>query len=74
MPRKYQKKTSQEIADVPFEPLLTQEQLSEILGFSVEWIKVQRRIGLPFYKISHFVRFRLSEVNRWLMERKAHAG
>lgn len=55
---------------------LTKRQLAEQLGFSESWIdKQMRAAGLPHRKIgdgrSAPVRFKLSEVEAWMMRRSA---
>lgn len=55
-----------------FEPMLTYEQVSKLLGVSVIFLKkAKRSMGLPHYKIGAAVRFRLSEVEGWLQQRHA---
>lgn len=51
------------------EPWLTKQQLAERLHVSVRWIDLRRTEGLPCSKWAGVVRFRLSEVERWLEER-----
>lgn len=53
------------------EPLLTCEQLSQIIGITEPMLgKLRREAGFPHYKIGSMVRFRLSEVEEWLKQRK----
>ena len=53
------------------EPLLNARQLGELLGFSagtiVDWTEAGK---LPAFKIGGRLRFRLSEVEAWLEERR----
>jgi excisionase family DNA binding protein len=48
------------------ESWLTKPQLAERLNVSVRWIDKQRTEGMPCHKWGGVVRFRLSEVERWL--------
>lgn len=53
------------------EKLLTIEELSLQVGFGKTFInKARNQFGLPFYKIGGAVRFKMSDVNNWLEERK----
>ena len=54
------------------EPVITRVELSELLSISVETIdRMVKNEGLPFYRIgARGVRFRISEVERWLKERR----
>lgn len=53
------------------ERMVGREQLSEILGMSLETIdRLKKNSGLPYYKIGRFTKFRISEVERWLKERR----
>jgi predicted DNA-binding transcriptional regulator AlpA len=58
------------------EHLLTKQQLAEQIGYSESWINQQmRKAGLPHLKSGSArqagVRFRLSEVEAWMMRRSA---
>jgi excisionase family DNA binding protein len=53
------------------ESWLTKLQLAKRLNVSVRWIDLQRNEGMPCHKWGGIVRFRLSEVERWLEERRA---
>jgi hypothetical protein len=50
------------------EPWLTKEQLAERLNVSPRWIDYRRCEGMPCEKWGGIVRFRLSDVERWLKE------
>jgi hypothetical protein len=52
---------------------LTKEQLAKRLDVSVRWIDYRRVEGLPCHKWGGVVRFRLSEVEAWLSERRIAA-
>lgn len=55
------------------ELLLTYAKLSAVTGLSVAFLKkAKMKYGLPHYKVGSLVRFRLSEVERWLNERKTN--
>lgn len=56
------------------EPWITTEDLMEILGVSKDTIeRLRSEQGLPYYKVGARVRFRVSEVERWMKERR-HNG
>jgi excisionase family DNA binding protein len=46
-------------------------ELAEHLGLRKSWVykQVQAR-AIPFYKLGHYVVFRLSEVEEWLSSRR----
>jgi len=56
------------------EPLLTARQVAELLGFApgtiVDWYEAGK---LPGFKLGGRLRFRPSEVEAWLEERRANA-
>lgn len=53
------------------EPLLTAENVENLFNLSKDSLaKARTELGLPFYKIGKLVRFRASEVEAWLKERK----
>jgi predicted DNA-binding transcriptional regulator AlpA len=53
-----------------FESLIDTEKLVELTGMGKTFIDSARvNLGLPHYKLGRSVRYRLSEVNRWLKER-----
>ncbi len=56
-----------------FEDLIDTKALAAKLSLSRDFIDdaVKSR-GLPVYKLGNLKRFRLSEVERWLKERKAN--
>ncbi len=53
------------------ETWLTKPQLAERLSVSERWIDYRRCEGMPSHKWGGIVRFRLSEVERWLDRRTA---
>jgi len=57
------------------EPLLTKTELADHLRYSERWIEMQMRDrGMPYMKgdgRGARVRFRLSEVEAWMMRRSA---
>jgi excisionase family DNA binding protein len=56
-----------------FEYLVDTAFLGERLGVSKAYLEDARKnLGLPFYKIGKNIRFRLSEVEKWLKERKVN--
>lgn len=52
------------------EAWLTKPQLADRLNVSVRWIDLRRKEGMPSHTWAGVVRFRLSEVERWLEERR----
>jgi hypothetical protein len=54
---------------------LTKEQLASEIGYSTRWIEMQMCKGLPYLKPGEGrgarVRFRLSEVEAWMMRQSA---
>jgi excisionase family DNA binding protein len=56
----------------PRERLVSAEAVAELLGVQPAWVLEQARAGgLPSYKLGHYRRFRLSEVEAWLQARAA---
>jgi len=57
------------------EEWLSKAQLAEKLGYTTRWIEMQMRRGMPYAKPGEGrgarVRFRLSEVEAWMMRRSA---
>jgi excisionase family DNA binding protein len=50
--------------------LLAAAELAEIFGVPESWVREQARLGnLPSFKLGHYVRFRIEEVERYLAER-----
>jgi predicted DNA-binding transcriptional regulator AlpA len=74
MPKQAQKTQSPSPSNLKsgnFEALLTKEQLRDITGLDIQMIDKCRKVwGMPSYKIGELVRFRLSEVNEWLSQRR----
>lgn len=53
------------------EPVVSRTELAKLLGISTETIdRLARTSGLPFYKLGNSVKFRVSEVERWMKERR----
>lgn len=53
------------------EPLLSIEEIQELTGLSRPSIdRAKKDGGLPWYKIGSRVKFRQSEVEKWITERK----
>ena len=48
------------------EPWLTRKQLAAHLGFSVRWVDLRVRDGMPSLKMRGERRFKASAVERWL--------
>lgn len=54
------------------EKLLSTRELAEATGLTMPFIeKARRRLDLPFYKLGGIVRFKLSEFEVWLKQRKS---
>ena len=50
--------------------LLDAPELAKRLGVPESWVREQARLGnLPSFKLGHYVRFKLEEVERYLAER-----
>jgi len=55
--------------------LLTAPQLAELFGVPESWVREQARLGiLPSFKLGHYVRFRIEEVERFLTQRASQAA
>lgn len=55
-----------------FEAAVDTKKLAELLGMSEGFIdKARKHKGLPYYKVGGVCRYRLSEVEAWLQQRKA---
>lgn len=53
------------------EKLLTKDELSQASGLTVAFIeRAMENKGFPFYKLGRNVRFRISEVEKWIAQRK----
>jgi hypothetical protein len=50
------------------EPWLSKQQLAGHLGFSVRWIELRVRDGMPCERFRGRLRFRVSDVETWLKE------
>lgn len=57
------------------EQLVPIREVAQVLGLSVSWVeKAIRKHGLPSYKIGGTRKFRLSEVEAWLLEHREAAS
>jgi len=55
--------------------LLDARTLARLFGVPESWVREQARLGnLPSFKLGHYVRFRLEEVERYLAERANQAA
>ncbi len=55
------------------EKMIDKKTLAKEVGMSLRYIdKAMRENDLPYYKLGASVRFRYSEVEKWLRERKAN--
>jgi predicted DNA-binding transcriptional regulator AlpA len=55
--------------------LLGARELAEIFGVPESWVREQARLrNLPSFKLGHYVRFRIKEVERFLTERASQAA
>jgi hypothetical protein len=50
------------------EPWLDKKGLAEHLGCCERWIEYRMREGMPAWKIAGRIKFRVSEVEAWLIE------
>jgi predicted DNA-binding transcriptional regulator AlpA len=46
---------------------LTKRQIAEHFGFTTRWVELRMREGLPSIRLGNRRRFRLSEVEAWLV-------
>jgi hypothetical protein len=53
---------------VRLEPWLAKAQLAEYLACSERWIEVRMTEGMPHARIAGRIKFRASDVERWLEE------
>lgn len=49
----------------------TKQEVARHYGYSVRWVEMRVRDGLPFRRIGGRMRFQLSSVDRWLAQREA---
>ena len=57
------------------EPFVSVDQLARLLGVPTSWVYERTARGdIPHYRIGRYVRFRVSEVERWLAESPGPAG
>ena len=55
--------------------LLGAAELAKLLGVPESWVREQARLGnLPSFKLGHYVRFRVEEVERFLAQRASQAA
>jgi excisionase family DNA binding protein len=55
--------------------LLSAPELAKLFGVPESWVREQARLGnLPSFKLGHYVRFRLREVERFLTSRASQAA
>jgi len=55
--------------------LLAARELAELFGVPESWVREQARLGnLPSFKLGHYVRFRIEEVERFLTNRAGQAA
>jgi len=53
------------------EPWCTKQELAEHLGFSVRWVELRIREGMPARRMGRRLRFQVSAVETWLDEQQA---
>ena len=55
--------------------LLGARELAELFGVPESWVREQARLrNLPSFKLGHYVRFRIEEVERFLTSRASQAA
>jgi hypothetical protein len=55
--------------------LLSAPQLAELWNIPETWVREQARLGkLPCFRLGHYMRFRIEEVERFLTERASQAA
>ena len=53
------------------EPLLTADQVAELLAVDASWVREQaRRETIPHLRLGRYVRFRRASIEEWLAERE----
>lgn len=59
------------IKEIQTEKLINIHELSDLIGFKSTFInKAMVQFCLPYYKIGGAVRFKMSEINNWIEQRK----
>lgn len=53
-----------------WEPWVTKQQLANHLAYSTRWVEKQIVAGMPYAHVGSRKRFRISECERWLAERR----
>jgi hypothetical protein len=53
------------------EPWCTKQELAEHLGFSVRWVELRVREGMPARRMGQRLRFQISAVEAWLDQEQA---
>ena len=49
------------------EPYVTKQQVATFYGFTRRWVELRVAEGMPCHRFGGRVRFRMSEVDAWLM-------
>jgi hypothetical protein len=52
------------------EPWCTKQELADHLGFSVRWVELRVREGMPARRMGQRLRFQVSAVETWLDEQQ----
>lgn len=52
------------------EPWCTKQELAEHLGFSLRWVELRVREGMPARRMGQRLRFQISAVEAWLDEQQ----
>ena len=52
------------------EPWCTKQELADHLGFSVRWVELRVREGMPTRRMGQRLRFQMSAVEAWLVEQE----
>lgn len=55
------------------EPYVTKQYVADLYGFTTRWVELMVAEGMPCYRFGARVRFRMSEVEAWLRERRRAA-
>jgi hypothetical protein len=50
------------------EPWCTKQELADHLGFSVRWVELRVREGMPARRMGQRLRFQISAVEAWLAD------
>ena len=57
------------------EKTIGKKELCDLLGMSIRFVDTaMKEMGLPYYKLGGAVKFRVTEVEKWMKQRKVVNG